>query len=331
VSRRLLCASLVALGAAASAGGLVLAQNDAQKDARGDRGALAVLRRDGVMFPFVSFERDVWEVSWPLGLRDVKIPETLKDIPKQWWGKGGLEGWRAHLLSGESIPLTVRALGAFRPFCVDRFGLATTYKSSQPAVATTIRPYPKDGIAVHGNVPIDPIETVDPAGPEAQELLQRLVKDFNEIENRTVQQVRSNTGWRHQFDDEARPKFPIRLESWYRSPSDEPGATVSYIEVSRAFPPSAEDKGCGLETFVSGWVHHFRGQLEKASELRGKITYCDRVGVVYMFPFGRVRPRTRDYWIFQLSGWNDEWYDVAEVRRGRVRYAVEVNAGGCRF
>ena len=105
---------------------------------------------------------------------------------------------------------------------------------------------------------------------------------------------------------------------------------VSYIEVSRAYPPSAGDKGCGLETFVSGWIHHVRGALERSNDLRGKITYCDRVGVVYMLPFGRIRPRTRDYWVFQLSGWDDEWYDVAEVSRGRVRHVIEVNAGGCR-
>ena len=91
------------------------------------------------------------------------------------------------------------------------------------------------------------------------------------------------------------------------------------------------DKGCGLETFVSGWIHQNRGEVARTSELRGKVTYCDRVGVVYMLPFGRIRPRTRDYWVFQLSGWDAEWYDVAEVAREKVRYVIEVNAGGCRF
>ena len=60
--------------------------------------------------------------------------------------------------------------------------------------------------------------------------------------------------------DSAR-RLPVRLESWYRSPSGEPGWTVSYVEAVRQYPPGPEDKGCGLETLVSGWLHHRDGQL----------------------------------------------------------------------
>jgi hypothetical protein len=49
-----------------------------------------------------------------------------------------------------------------------------------------------------------------------------------------------------------------------------------------------------------------------------------------MLPFGRIRPREQTYWVFQLSGWEDEWYDVALVRPKDVRYEIEVYAGGRR-
>jgi hypothetical protein len=318
---------LLALGAAAPAH-LSSSLLPPQDQARDDRGAIAMLRRDGIMFPFASFDRDEWEITWPIAFRDVKFPVTVNDVPEKWWGKGGPDRWRAHLLSGQTIDIALKGIGAFRPFCLDRVGLSTTYK---PATAppTSARPFPKDGIVIRGNLPVEPIESVDPASPEGREFEARLAQEFNKVEDRTVANVRTATGWRHPYEQDVRNARPIKLESWYRSPSSEPGWTVSYIEASRAFEPMANDKKCGLETFVSGWVHHFRGELRRASDLRGQLTYCDRVGVVYMLPFGRVRPRTRDYWVFQLSGWNDEWYDVAEVSREKVKHVIEVNAGGC--
>ena len=48
---------------------------------------------------------------------------------------------------------------------------------------------------------------------------------------------------------------------------------------------------------MSGWVHHRDGKLVKRTELR-KMTYCDRVGVTYMLPFGRIRPRDKTLLVF---------------------------------
>lgn len=331
MARHILCLVLTLAGTTSFASALWASRTPraAQDDGRDDKGALAVLRRDGVIFPFASFERDVWEVTWPLGLRDIKLPGTIQQIPAKWWGKGSANGWRARLLSGKTVDLAVKQIGALRLFCVDRLALATAYTSSEPLPPRTVQPYPKDGIAVSGNIPVDPIESVNPASADARALVAQLVQPIDRLEDRTIQLVRSNTGWKHPIQDDARHAIPWKLESWYRSPSGEPGWTVSYIEASRAYPPGPEDKGCGLETFVSGWLHQNRGEVTRAADLRAKVTYCDRVGVVYMLPFGRIRPRTRDYWIFQLSGWETEWYDVAEVGREKVRHVIEVNAGGC--
>jgi hypothetical protein len=292
------------------------------------RGALAILRRDGVMFPFAAFNRNSWRVSWPVGLSTLDIPVTLAAIPERWWGTSTPNQWRAHLGNGESVDLELRAPVTFRAHCASRLGLSTTYRSALALPPVPVEPFPKDGIAVSGNVPIEPVEVVDLKSPDWASLAAALREDFDLQEEKMVRGVRTNTGWRHPLNREQRRKHPIRLESWYRSPSGEPGWTVSYIEAVRAYPPGPDDKGCGLETFVSGWVHHSNGELKRAKELRAKIAYCDRVGVMYMLPMGRIRPQERSYWIFQMSGWENEWYDVVEVGREKTRYVIEVFAGG---
>jgi hypothetical protein len=292
------------------------------------RGALAVLRRDGVMFPFASFNKDSWRVSWPGILSRVEIPVTLPAVPNRWWGTETPDEWRAHLLSGETLPIEPLTPVTFSTMCSRRLGIRTSYRSALSLPPVPVEPFPKDGIAVSGNVPLEPIERMDPSSAEWTALSVALLNDFNRAEDQTVRGVAMNASWRHPIPAAERRKMPIRLESWYRSPSGEPGWTVSYIEAVRAYPPGPEDNGCGLETLVSGWLHHQDGVMKRRTNLRGKVTYCDRVGATYMLPFGRIRPRDRTYWVFQMSGWEVEWYDVAEVGPEKVRHVVEVYAGG---
>jgi hypothetical protein len=292
------------------------------------RGALAVLRRDGVLFPFASFSRDSWRVTWPVNLAPyLDIPATQEAIPKAWWGTRVPGQWRAHLTTGDAVSLEVKAPEVFQSFCGPRLGLRTTYRSREPVPPVRVDPFPKDGLAISGGVPLEPIESVSATSPEWPAMAASLVGHFNRVEDETLKRVDQRTEWRHPIPLEVRRALPVRLESWYRSPSGEHGWTISYVELVRQYPPGPDDKGCGLETLVSGWLHHRDGKLMEGTELRGKVTYCDRVGATYMLPFGRIRPKDQTYWVFQLSGWESEWYEVVSVRPTKIRYVLEVLAG----
>jgi hypothetical protein len=297
---------------------------------RQGRGALAVLRRDGILFPFAAFNRDTWRITWPLNLTSKEIPVTLASIPEDWWGTPTPGPWRARMTTGEDMLLELQAPTVYRTFCSPRLGVRTNYRSTLPLPPAQVEPFPKDALAISGDVPIEPIESVSRTSPEWSMLAVALLKDFNRVEEETLKRVRVSSGWRHNLSVERRRTLPVRLESWFRSEAGEPDWTVSYVEAVRQYPAEPGDDGCGLETLVSGWLHHYKGELKDASNLRGKITYCDRVGATFMLPFGRIRPGTRTYWVFQLSGWEDEWYEVAEVGPERVRHVIEVYAGGRR-
>ena len=328
VPRLAVCLSLLALCAVALDGQDRPSPADAAQDHEG-RGALAVLRRDGLLLPIASFDRDSWRVTWPVyPTRFKELPATPAAIPKGWWGTRWPDQWRAHLTSGDTVFLEIKAPAVYEVFCGPVLGLRTNYRSDQPLPMVPVDPFPKDGLAISGGVPLEPIETVSPSSPEWPAMAMSLLKEFNRLEDVTITGVRHSAQWRHPIPRETRHTLPVRLESWYRSPSGEPGWTVSYVEAVRQYPPGPDDKGCGLETFVSGWVHHRDGQLAKEMQLRAKLTYCDRVGVSYMLPFGRIRPKKDTYWVFQSSGWEGESYQIVGVRPKQIRYALRVAAGG---
>jgi hypothetical protein len=299
---------------------------------RNGRGALAVLRRDGLILPFASFNGDYWQSSWPIDFTAREIPVTLDAVPRTWWGTRSPRDWQAWFIEGVTPPDEGSQLELQRPemfplFCRGRLGIKTTYQSSLSLPLMPVEPFPKDGLAVSGGVPVNPIETVDRASDDWVPMAVALLPEVNRAEDVSVKGIQAYDRWRHPIVANARHKLPVVLESWYRAPGVGRGETVSYVEVVRKYPPGPEDEGCGLETFVSGWIVHRAGQIVRPVALRAKVAYCDRVGVTYMLPFGRIRSKVRDYWVFQFSGWEGEWYVVAQIQPGRVRIVLDVFGG----
>jgi hypothetical protein len=134
--------------------------------------------------------------------------------------------------------------------------------------------------------------------------------------------------WRHPLDRKARELVVPELEAWYTSPLPEPGARISYIEAVKKYPPGPKDEGCGLETLISGWVHHAEQDKRLRAELKAAVMYCDRDRASYMLPLGRVVLGERAYWIYQQAGRDHEWYVVAEATKARTRVVAEYLGGG---
>lgn len=300
-----------------------VATSAAQDDqARADRGTIAVLRRDGIIAPFASFRGTGWRAGWPADLRNVELPVNLASIPDRWWGGDRPEGWHAWT-GGGPTPLTTIAPRPYPIHCAQRLGLQTDYTPGIPPPAMQVEPFPKDGIAVSGGARVEEIEAVGP-GAGWSELAIALLSEINRIEDREVSAI--SPVFSHPVDRDDRHRQPVRIEHWYRTTLDD-GTAVSYIEAVRSYPPGPEDEACGLETLIGGWVTHEKDKSEPRVDLHARITYCDRVGATFMQPFGRLRVRDRVYWIAQIAGPEVEWYTVAQIAPGRIRYVVEYMAG----
>lgn len=292
-------------------------------------GMLAVLRRDGLILPFARVKGDDWKTPWPGTTRAGDLPINLASIPNGWWGGPPPSTWEAWLSDGTHQRLGVSAPQPYRSGCDTRMGLRSDYLTNQPSPEFPVEPFPKDGLAVSDGLPLEPIERVVPERAGGPRLLEILGPRLNKVEDDLLSRVRSASRWRHPVEPEARHETPVRFEAWYRAPNGSSGATASYVEIVRAYPPGPDDEGCGLETFFSGWVlDDPTGRREPEVDISAQATYCDRKNVLYMLPFGRLATGGRTFWAYQLSGWDEEWYVVTRVEEKRVRPAVEFFGGG---
>jgi hypothetical protein len=288
--------------------------------------SLAALRRDGVIIPFASFDGRNWSLHWPDSDEGVPLPISLADIPKTWWGpQGAAAPWTAWLPGGVTRPLTLAKPLDAKVFCSGHPALATDYRGGpiDPREPTVI----KDGLALAGDVTLTDINPVSLHSPDAGRLVATIANEFNLQEKLAVDHF---TNWTHPFGSAERSRYPIQLEAFYRSNETTKRGTFSttYVEAVRRFPATPGDEGCGLITFVRGWITEVDGK-KPVINIGARVTFCDRAEVSFMLPFGRLTVDEEAYWVYQISSWRDEIYSVARIRPDGVRPVVVVSGGGC--
>jgi hypothetical protein len=286
---------------------------------------LAVLNRDGVAQPFAAFTGRRWTAPWPDHLR-TELPISLEAVPKTWWGIGEMPSrfslWAHGEKTGEA---SVIGLAQIPALCSARIGVRTDYKSKAPAPLRLKQPYAKDGLLVSGNVPMGRIEMVERGSDEWNRAVPLITEEFNKGESRAIA---SFDGWRHPIRDAARRQHQITIEAMYKAPSDAPGWLTYFVEAVREYPPTNPWEDCGLTTTGQAWVH-LGPSAKREVELSSRVTYCDRKGVNVMLPFGTVRAGNRTYWVYQFSGYEDEWYQIVRPEPKNIDVAVSFHAGSC--
>jgi hypothetical protein len=293
---------------------------------------VAVLRRDGLLIPFASYNGRAWSVPWPGAGIGVALPISLGDIPKGWWGDVPAgAAWTAWLPDNEARPVKLIKPVHVPIFCGAHLALATDYRG---AALTEREPtVPKDGIATAGEIKVEPITQISVNAPDAAVMVGMITDKFNEEETLAAEHF---TEWVHPYSKAMRARAPITLETFYRAIEQVPQGELrtSYVEAVRRYPALTGDNGCGLVTFARAWITEVAGK-KPIINLGARVTYCDRADVSFIQPFGRVvvpavRGKGSDvYWIYQLSSWRDEFYSVAQVSAEGMKPVVVVAGGGC--
>jgi len=281
------------------------------------------MRRDGLLVPFAAFDGRRWTNSWPTPQFQLEIPINLQSVPRAWWGPTGpLADWQLWL----PARTTARAVKVTQPdwvsaHCLRQIALKSDYRSDRPAPPMTEQPYPKDGLAIAPEQPLDPIEVIPAGGAAAEALAAGFREKFNEAE----MEVDRHFG--HPIARKVRePQKPV-IEALYAF-GERP--RTYYIEASRAYR-GANDRSCRI-AFATGWFMRETdadGKGPKWLDVAVDLLPCNKYGATYMLPFGALRVGARTFWIAQYAGWDHERYVVIELKKNAVEAVVSAWGGGC--
>jgi hypothetical protein len=285
-----------------------------------DRFTLGVLRRDGLVTPFATFDSKHWRNDWPKPLRHVDdVPVTLGSVPRWWWGRPGpRETWQASVGPGERAELHVTGANVYDAQCLQQIGLRTDYRPSAPPPGPGARPYPKDGLAVSPPYPVEPIEVL----PIPSVVPRGVADAFNKANAKLTIDTKGPAAVLRLV-----PLPPITIEATYASGHDV--SRLYYFEAIAHHNTADDPPLCESLSYGAGWFNvDARGQLRPIS-FEVAETSCDRAGLLYMLPLGVVRSGGRVFWIAQWSGWNFEQYNIVEIKPNGTEDVLRVPGGSC--
>jgi len=289
-----------------------------------DRFTLGILRRDGLVTPFATFDGKHWNNTWPKPVRHVdEVPVTLGSVPRWWWGRPGpRETWLASIGSAERRELHVTGANVYDAQCLQQIGLRTDYRPSAPPPGPGARPYPKDGLAVSPAYPIDPIDVLP-----IPLITSSLVDAFSAAE--ALAAPNAPVGPLRALLRRQREAVPIAIEAAYAT--GDLSSRIYYFEAVRRYETTDIERPgeCDGLSYGAGWFKRdVNGSLRKLS-FEATITSCDRNGLLYMLPLGAVRAGGRLFWVAQWSGWNVEQYNIVEIKPNGTEDVLRVFGGGC--
>lgn len=286
---------------------------------------IGVLRRDGVVTPFATFDGKKWASPWPANLRFMDLPISLETVPTKWWGKTGplerMTLWSGGANRGEvrlERPATVQIM------CSRALGLRSTYASPLPAPIPTEHSYPKDGLVVSGRTPVEPISPVASGSAEWTATALLLADPFDAAEAKAA---KAFTDWKHPVPRSERRKVPLALEALYKAPMDAPGWFAYRFQAVKRYAPRPGKGDCDLVSSANGWIAV--GPDRHWTELTARVTYCDRMDDIFTLPLGLIRAAGRSYWIYQLSGYDREGYAVTRPTPKSIETEIQYGAGSC--
>jgi hypothetical protein len=285
---------------------------------------IAVLRRDGVVIPIVSYGIGGWTNHWPAPGRKVDIPISVSDVPKSWWAdKLPIAEWTAWPMSGGSRVVRVKNATNLTVECQSQVGLATDYQSALKPERGLIQPFPKDGLATSGEIRIEPVPVLEAGSPEWAAVAAKVAEQVTAAEPGLIKEAQLKTP----IPENLRASTPFTLELLFASPDVKPGGTVLYFEGVKRYPPKLT-LPMGLMTYAVGFARY---GTQGVPEVKLSATLADtrREGLVYTLVLGSFRMGNRLLWVVQHSTWGYERFDIVEIRDDEILTIYKTAGGVC--
>lgn len=283
------------------------------------RFAIAIVRLDGRLVPFASYDGNRWEKAWPEPDEAIASKPTIDEVPSVWRRRGERvpdiwQVWR----TGRASPIETRVTGAevVQAHCEGQIALRTDLpeaKRKHPVDAPMVEG--RGGVAVDSSiVPVGAIEALRPSGVGWRAAERAVISSFSTLEAGRAQA--------------AGARLPVE------TPAPVPRITALYRQVRTPRSPmyfvaDKEYRACTARTIMTGWLLPADAGEWTLRNPRVWLTDCDLKEPSIALPLATLRLSGRLFWVLQEHGYEDETYNIVEVGPSEVRHAIKVNGGGC--
>jgi hypothetical protein len=306
---------------------------DQARASSGPAFTLGVLRRDGIIIPFASYDGARWANRWPAPGRLPDIPLSIAGSPKSWWLNDRPLGlWTVWPTRGDSQVVHVTSPINVTVECQAQIGLQTDYTSIELRAEPRMQPYPKDGLASAGDVLVEPPALLDAQSPEWKRASADVSARIFDRETKLLADSRIVLA----VPDPARRTQEFALEVLYRSAGPRTGTTLLYFEGVKRYPARRVTRDAAtyvmspdVMTYAIGYVLLDPQAPPRVSE---SVTLSDsrREGLLYTIVLGTFRVADKLFWAVQRSGWGFERFDVVDMAEPDPKNVFTAAGGSCR-
>ncbi len=282
------------------------------------RFTLAIVRLDGRLVPFATYDKGNWERAWPEPDEATHGTPTIDNTPSVWrrYRERMPRVWRVWPTSGASrIEAHVKAVEIVEAHCQSQLALSTNL----PTVKGDH--FSKLGVAIDSNLPIGTIEGVRRSNLVWRAAQRVVAADFARLE---AAKAAADPA---QLVRESPPPAP-QITALYRERKSPDSAMYFVAEKKYRTARFPSDPGCAALTIMTGWLTGTAGTLT-LRDPKVFLTDCDAKEARMGLPLAALRVLDQLFWVLQEHGYEDETYLVAEVGPTEVRYPIQVNGGGC--
>jgi hypothetical protein len=281
------------------------------------RFTLAIARSDGALVPFAAYDHGRWQRAWPAADENVDPTPTLTNMPSVWRERGEDVPRLWHVwpvAGGNSVEARVQGVDVVQAQCLRQVALKTDLppRKAQSPMAF--------GVAADGEIPLQPIATVETAEPAWQSAERAIAAAFDALER-----TQAAAGEDRLIRESPLP--PVHIVSLSR----EIGApSPMYVVARRAYRTSRYpgQRQCGAVSVLTSWLVLDSGSYRLVSP-RMFLTDCDEKTARSAWPLAAMHVGDRAFWVLQEHGYESEVYAIEEIGAADTRRLVQRDAGGC--
>ena len=300
-----------------------------------------LLRTDGALVPFAEYRHGVWWNPWPEfnpnpGSDEV-TPKSLGGHPEPWFQRceKSPATWYFWPPAGDPLKLKTSGTLEVENHSQNNWALATDYPQKREAGKGDHHKHA--GFALNADLKVEGMVEIEAGGGEAGNVLAYVKSAFSHSEAAEAARLAAEQGANHLWaaewfpqSKERRAQVGLTVTKLYRDRSGIDGAHIYYVEVEKRYekPPGSHDRACEGVAFLKGWVIRRKDGVVGMLDDTFGLTNCDgkeRGSSVELF--GVLRADDRTFLLAVEHGWEDESYNVYELKDNGLIRLLETFGG----